>query len=54
MQEAFVERFNRLPEWEQTMILGALLRLVSIMDAKGIDAAPILATGSIESLSPKI
>lgn len=54
MQEAFVERFSNLPEWEQTMILSALLRLVSIMDAKTIDAAPILATGPIEALPPKV
>ena len=52
MQEAFVDRFNSLPEWEQTMILCALQRLVSIMDAKAIDAAPILDTGPIESPSP--
>ena len=49
MQEAFVERFSNLPDWEQTLILSALQRLVSIMDAKAIDASPILATGSIET-----
>lgn len=49
MQEAFVERFSSLQEWEQTMILSALQRLVSIMDAKSIQAAPFLATSIIES-----
>lgn len=48
MQEAFVERFSSLQEWEQTMILSALQRLVSIMDAKTIQAAPFLATSSID------
>lgn len=48
MQEAFVERFSGLQDWEQTMILSALQRLVTIMDARAIDAAPILATGAIE------
>ena len=47
MQEAFVERFSSLQEWEQTMILSALQRLVSIMDAKAIQAAPFLATRPI-------
>jgi DNA-binding MarR family transcriptional regulator len=47
MQEAFVERFNSLPDWEQTMILSALQRLVGIMDARSIEAAPILAAGPL-------
>lgn len=49
MQEAFVEKFSSLQEWEQTMILSALQRLVSIMDAKAIDAAPFLSTGPVDS-----
>ena len=44
MQEVFVERFSSLQEWEQTMILSALQRLVTLMDAKTIRAAPILTT----------
>ena len=40
MQEAFVERFSSLQEWEQSMILSSIQRLVSIMDAKAIQAAP--------------
>lgn len=49
MQEAFIERFSSLQEWEQTMILSALQRLVTIMDAKAIRAAPFLATSPIGS-----
>lgn len=48
MQEVFVERFNNLQEWEQTMILSSLQRLVSIMDAKSIEAAAILSTTIID------
>ena len=33
MPEAFVERFSSFQEWEQTMILSSLQRLVSIMGA---------------------
>ena len=47
MQEAFVERFSSLQEWEQTMILSALQHLVSIMDARTIQAAPFLETRPI-------
>lgn len=53
MQEAFVERFSSLQEWEQTMILSALQRLVFIMDAKAIQAAPFLATSPFDNPTPK-
>lgn len=49
MQEAFVDQFSSLQEWEQTMILSSLQRLVSIMDAKAIQAAPFLSTSPINN-----
>ena len=49
MQEAFVERFSSLQEWEQSMILSSIQRLVSIMDAKAIQAEPFLTTRSIDN-----
>ena len=54
MQESFVEQFNRLQDWEQSMILSSLQLLVSITDAKALKAAPILATGPIEESLPKV
>lgn len=53
MQEEFVESFSSLKEWEQTMILSSLQRLVSIMDAKAIQAAPFLATRPINNQAAK-
>ncbi len=53
MQEEFVDGFSSLQEWEQTMILSSLQRLVSIMDAKAIQAAPFLATSPINSKATK-
>ena len=53
MQEAFVERFSSLQEWEQTMILSSLQRLVSILDAKAIQAAPFLETRPIGNQAAK-
>jgi DNA-binding MarR family transcriptional regulator len=47
MQVSFVEAFNRLQDWEQTMILSSLQRLVTLMNAESLDAAPILATDPI-------
>ncbi len=54
MQETFVERFSGLQEWEQSMILSALQRLVSLMDAKAIEAAPFLATSNINPNTEQI
>ncbi|MCP3953497.1 MAG: winged helix-turn-helix transcriptional regulator [Desulfobacterales bacterium] len=53
MQEEFVDGFSNLQEWEQNMILSSLQRLVSIMDAKTIQAAPFLATSAINSNAAK-
>ena len=50
MQESFVEQFDRLQNWEQHMILSSLQRLVTMMDAKQIEAAPILTS---EPLDPQ-
>jgi DNA-binding MarR family transcriptional regulator len=48
LQEASVEKFKHLPEWEQFMIQSALLRLVSIMDVKIIKVEPFLTKENIE------
>jgi DNA-binding MarR family transcriptional regulator len=42
LQQDFVDRFQRLSDWEQTQILSTLQRLGQMMDAQGIDAAPML------------
>jgi DNA-binding MarR family transcriptional regulator len=50
MQESFVEALDELEDWEKTMILASLQRLVALMDARRLDAAPMLTTGSLESM----
>lgn len=47
LQETFTGKIAKLEHWEQLMILSALNRIVSLMAAEKIDAAPILATGPI-------
>jgi hypothetical protein len=37
------DRFEEMQSWEQNMDLSSLQRLVSLMDAKSIDASPFLA-----------
>jgi DNA-binding MarR family transcriptional regulator len=55
MQEHFIENFINLKDWEQTMILSSLQRIVALMDAKAIDVAPILAeAGPIEEAKDKL
>lgn len=49
LQETFVDRYSNLPEWEQLMILSALNRIVDLMSAEKIDAAPFLATNPLPS-----
>jgi DNA-binding MarR family transcriptional regulator len=44
LQETFVERYSGLSEWEQLMILSAFKRVVDLMSAGKIDAAPFLST----------
>jgi len=49
LQESFVIQFDTLKDWEQSMILSSLQRLVQMVDAQDIDAGPILATTPIDS-----
>ncbi|HWW65468.1 MAG TPA: MarR family transcriptional regulator [Sphingomonadaceae bacterium] len=48
LHNRFQERFATLAEWEQAMILAALERLNELLDAKEIDAAPLIDAGPID------
>lgn len=47
LQERFRAELARLEDWERHWMLAALERIASMMDAEGIDAAPILETGPV-------
>jgi len=50
LQDVFSDRFALLQEWEKSMIVSALQRIASMMNAEKIDASPMLHVGSsIES-----
>jgi len=53
LQEEFTGELNKLDDWEQTQILASLQRVVSMMEAKGLEATPILATGPITATSDR-
>lgn len=48
LQDEFVSRFDGLPSWEQSMLVAALERVASLLDAENIDAAPVLDIGAID------
>lgn len=49
LQEKFVENFLSLKDWEQYQLLAALQQVAFMMDAKNIDASPVLSSGPITS-----
>lgn len=48
LQETFVARFKALEDWEQSQILSALQRVAQMMDARNLDASPVLDVGSLD------
>ncbi len=48
LQEHFLERFAALADWEQSLILASLQRVVAMMEAQQIDASPVFATGPLD------
>ncbi|MBN9288740.1 MAG: MarR family transcriptional regulator [Gammaproteobacteria bacterium 39-13] len=48
LQENFIEEFIKLEDWEQSLLLSSLQRIASMMNAKKIDASPILINHDIE------
>jgi len=48
LQAEFVARYERLPDWEQSMLVAAVQRIAALMDAADVDAAPILQLGEID------
>ncbi len=47
LQQRYVQQFEALPEWEQSMIVSVLERVASMLDDGDFDASPVLATGDI-------
>ena len=49
IQDLLVERLQELPELERSAIAMSLQRIVDLMEARSVDASPMLATGEIHS-----
>lgn len=52
LQDRFAARFAKLADWEQAAVISALERVASLLDAEGIDAAPVLDVGSLDRSGP--
>lgn len=53
LQETFLDKFEDLNSWKQTMILSSLQLLESLMIEEKISAAPILSTGALTETAPQ-
>lgn len=49
LQEAFAQQFNRLQHWEQHQLISSLHRIAHMMQARDLDAAPILSSGPLSA-----
>lgn len=47
MQERFLDRLAKLPEWEQSQLLASLQHLAALLDGSDLQAAPLLTTGAV-------
>jgi DNA-binding MarR family transcriptional regulator len=52
LQQSLADALNALPELEQATIALSLERIVALMEAQEIDAAPILTSGPINPAGP--
>jgi len=47
LQAGFMDRLEKLEDWERHMLVAALQRIAAMMDAGDIDASPFLEVGDI-------
>lgn len=47
LQDHFIQRFQNLAEWEQSLLLSSVQRISAMMNADDLDVAPLLEVGNI-------
>ncbi len=47
LQDRFRHELSRLEEWERSQMLATLQRIAFLMDAEGLEAAPVLTTDAL-------
>ncbi|ANB35475.1 MarR family transcriptional regulator [Rhodovulum sulfidophilum] len=53
LHDRYVIAFEKLPDWEQAMLVAALERVAALLDAGNLDAAPVLDLGDIRKTLPE-
>jgi len=48
LQAEFLIEYRKLESWERQMLISSVERIATMMDAKNIDASPILTSGEIQ------
>lgn len=51
LQEDFVHQFEQLKEWEQSLLVSSCERIAEMMQAKAIDAGPVLSHAELHQES---
>jgi DNA-binding MarR family transcriptional regulator len=51
LQAHFIDRFEKLQDWEQTQLVSTMQRIASMMDAENLDASPMLEVGAMEEIT---
>lgn len=51
LQQRYVRNFEALADWEQAMIVAALERVAGMLDARDLEAEPVLDLGDIQQQS---
>lgn len=49
LQQRYVRKFLELADWEQAQLVATLERVADMLDARGLDASPVLTTGEIRT-----
>lgn len=54
LQETFSQRFRSLKDWERNLLLSSVQRVAELMDADGLDAAPLLSSDAVDAATPAV
>lgn len=54
LQEKFTGKFEKLEEWERSMMLANLQRLASMMNAENISTSPVLVSGHVDATTKEV
>ena len=53
LQQHFLKQFGALADWEKSLLVSSVQRIAGMMQADGLDAAPILEIGDLSPDEPK-